>query len=123
MWIASVDAPGWDCPDLAQEVLMATRSIDFATPLSREALPNEAADIPPTGRSLVVVAPDSAGRTGWALRHSHAPFIAQLIATSAGVAQTRARRRARPKEATQSYAVVGDYTPRRFASGRIYRAI
>jgi hypothetical protein len=39
----------------------------------------------------------------------NADFVAQLIATSAQVPQTRARRRAEPSEATAAYGAVGQW--------------
>jgi hypothetical protein len=47
----------------------------------------------------------------------NAAFIAQLIATSAKAPQTRARRRAEPKEAISAYCELGQ---RPSKSGRVF---
>lgn len=51
-------------------------------------------------------------------RRPNADFIAQLIATSAQAPQTRARRRAEPKEAIAAYRALGQWptTPGRSVS-------
>ncbi len=73
------------------------------------------------GRALVPVEPASASRpaadrsrpmpSGRVL----APFLAHLIATEAGAAQTRERRRATPAEATGAYLAGGSFSPVRRA--------
>ena len=68
-----------------------------------------AADIPAPditkSRALIAIeAPAPAERSFTHSRHPAAPFLAQLIATQMQAPQTRARRRAEPKEAIAVYS-------------------
>jgi hypothetical protein len=58
----------------------------------------------PACRALVVVA--SQPRESAARPHRNAQFVAQLIATRTQAPQTRARRRAEPREAVEAYRAV-----------------
>src|SRR5690349_8783281 len=51
----------------------------------------------------VVIADTSASRPNFALMHSSAAFLTQLLAIKAGLPQTRARRREEPEIATHVY--------------------
>jgi hypothetical protein len=56
-------------------------------------------------RALTAVASATASeRSALSTRHPAAPFLAQLIATQMQAPQTRARRRAEPKEAIAVYS-------------------
>lgn len=78
---------------------------------------------PKVSRALVPAAPAHAARPLTMLWHNHSPFIAQVIANAAGVAQTRARRRAHPSYATQTYTAVGTTVPARPLGRYIQRAV
>ena len=68
--------------------------------------------------ALVPVAPINRDReTPREMSRPNAAFIAQLIATSAKAPQTRARRRAEPKEAISAYSELGQ---RPSKSGRVF---
>lgn len=67
--------------------------------------------------ALVPVAPiNRDSETPRVVGRADAGFVAHLIATSAQVPQTRARRRAEPQEAISAYANVGQ---RPSAAGRV----
>ena len=68
--------------------------------------------------ALVPVTPINRDReTPREMSRPNAGFIAQLIATSAKAPQTRARRRAEPKEAISAYCELGQ---RPSKSGRVF---
>lgn len=76
-----------------------------------------------TGRALVPVDIRSSEHALLALWHSHAPFIAQLIATAAGLAQTRVRRRRPPVEASGTYSAINGQPAFQRAGRRLSRAV
>jgi hypothetical protein len=78
---------------------------------------------PATGRALVPVSFRSGERALVALWHSHAPFIAQLIATAAGLAQTRVRRRRPAVEASGTYSAMNGQPAFQRAGRRFSRAV
>lgn len=78
---------------------------------------------PVTGRALVPVSFRSGERALVTLWHSHAPFIAQLIATAAGLAQTRVRRRRPPVEASGTYSAINGQPAFQRAGRRFSRAV
>lgn len=58
----------------------------------------------PESRALVVIAPPPGATI--ARPHRNAQFVAHLIATRTQAPQTRVRRRAEPREATDAYRAV-----------------
>jgi hypothetical protein len=78
------------CPHLAQSGVQA------GTP----------ADLPRTGRALVLVGSSAEASINPAGSRPSAAFLAQLIATAQRVPQTRRRRRAEPSEVSTIYAAV-----------------
>lgn len=75
---------------------------EIAAPARRNAtaVDNEVSE----SRALVAVEPAAEHASPRALtRHPAAPFLAQVIATHLQAPQTRARRRAEPKEAIAAY--------------------
>lgn len=52
---------------------------------------------------------DHGGRLATDMHRARADFVAHLIATSAQLPQTRARRRAEPEEATAAYRTLGQW--------------
>ena len=71
----------------------------------------------PLSNALVPVAKaaEAAANTG-TVRRANADFVAHLIATSAQAPQTRARRRAEPKQAIAAYGALGHWPT---ASGKV----
>lgn len=83
----------------------------------------ELAPAPKASRALVVVDSARVARPPMALWHNHSPFIAQLIATAGGFAQTRPRRRAVPAEVVLSYGAFEARQPNRSSGRRVHRAV
>ena len=75
----------------------------------------------PECRALVI-ADTGASRPNFALTHSSAAFLTQLLAIKAGLPQTRERRREEPEVAAHVYEA-GMTTPPRHAGGTLRRAL
>ena len=65
-----------------------------------------APDVTESRALIAIEAPVPAERSFTHARHPAAPFLAQLIATRQQAPQTRARRRAEPREAISVYAAM-----------------
>lgn len=65
-----------------------------------------APDVTESRALIAIEAPVPAERSFTHSRHPAAPFLAQLIATRQQAPQTRARRRAEPREAISVYAAM-----------------
>lgn len=83
----------------------------------------ELSSAPKASRALIVVDPARVARPPMVLWHNHSPFIAQLIATAGGFAQTRTRRRAAPTEVVQSYGAFEARQPNRRSGLKLRRAV
>jgi hypothetical protein len=64
------------------------------------------ADVPPPGRTLMVLGSGERSAVDHAGVWPSAAFLAQLIATAQSAPQTRRRRRAEPNEVSSVYAAV-----------------
>ena len=76
-------------------------------PVTRRATSDSSAPDTTESRAVIAVeAPAPAERSFTHSRHPAAPFLAQLIATQMQAPQTRARRRAEPREVISVYAAM-----------------